>query len=104
MTDRHSGSIGALRTTPDHVRCARARYCGGPTSAGSRAASWIGWDGAAKGNIDVGGGYYHPRGLFVGPDGTIVIADTGNQRLVSRSPDGQLKLTVLPSIPAWKAG
>ena len=34
------------------------------------------------------GGWYGPRGVAEGPDGSIVVSDTGNKRLVLYGPDG----------------
>ncbi|MFN8523034.1 MAG: NHL repeat-containing protein [Chloroflexota bacterium] len=58
--------------------------------AGSRTVATLGAD----------WGMYRPRGIDVGPDGRIYVADTGKNRVVVASPEGKL----LSSIGAESAG
>ena len=41
-------------------------------------------------------GMYRPRGLAIGPDGRIFVADTGRNRIAVGTPDGRLQKTIVP--------
>jgi len=45
-------------------------------------------------------GMYRPRGLAIGPDGTIYVADTGRNRVVIASGDGRVRKTIGPRTSA----
>ncbi|MFN8632721.1 MAG: glycosyltransferase family 39 protein [Chloroflexota bacterium] len=42
-------------------------------------------------------GMYRPRGLTVGPDGRIYVADTGRNRIAVGTPDGRFQKSITPS-------
>jgi sugar lactone lactonase YvrE len=56
-------------------------------------------DGAVERMLDTGTlGLYRPRGLAIAPDGTVLIADTGRNRIVRLRSDGSLIDTIGPEV------
>jgi len=59
--------------------------------------SELGWvfryskDGRLEATLGKQAGMYHPRGMDVGPDGTIYVAATGSSRVVALDPKGELR-------------
>src|SRR5579875_3426940 len=79
----------------------------------SNTVRWVGTDGRVTtlagssyddGDVEAGLALFRrPEGVAVGADGTVYVADTGNDRVCSISPSGQLRVVAgrrRPSLPA----
>jgi hypothetical protein len=52
--------------------------------------------GAVAATIGADWGMYRPRGLAIGPDGRLYVADTGRNRIAVGTPDGRFQKSIVP--------